>query len=284
MCSLHRCATLDALEREEFMKLIIGTLVIISSLHSFAAQDLKRCMAELPGEIPVYSTDFKWNLTLEEIKNLANIMYNSEKRLARRAHYDGVMKSLVFPDDATRGGNVRIPEQFVKTVAKHVEKAFSRGYVDALIFPDMGHSHFLVPMSFYKKEIAPLPVNQFNILYEKIMKNKEVKVVYHTAEQLQVMDENKKLFDDKKLQWRYFTRNLVGHNTPDPDIELINATATSTANTVEKVSGYYWWGAGFNIHANQNGCFEFKKDGKTLYFDLSLYDLEPAPGSGGMGQ
>lgn len=266
------------------MKLLISSLIIFSTLNSIASIDSKRCMADLPVEIPVYSSDFKWNLTLDEIKILANIMYKSEKRLARRAYYDESIKSLVFPEGPTRGGNVRIPEQFIKTIAKHVEKAFQRGYIDAVLFPDMGHSHFLVPLAFYKKEIEPIPVNQFNILYEKIMKNKDVKVVYHTAEQLQVMDESKKLLDDKKLQWRYFTRNLVGHNTPEPDLELINATATSNANTVGEASGYYWWGGGFNIHANKNGCFEFIKDGKKMYFDLSLYDLEPAPGSGGSDQ
>lgn len=265
------------------MKFIFGMLFVVCSAGASAALDPKRCSAQLPEEIPVYSSDFKWNLTLDEIKTIANNMYKSEKRLAKRAYYDESVKSIVFPESPSRGGNAKIPDQFAKTIAKHAEKAFARGYVDALIFPDMGHSHFLIPLSFYKKEIEPLPVSQFNLLYEKIMKNKGVKVVYHTAEQLQVMDESKKLIDDKKLQWRYFTRNLVGHNTVDPDIELVNATATSNANTMGEVSGYYWWGGGFNIHANQNGCFEFKKDGKTLYFDLSLYDLEPAPGSEGLG-
>ncbi len=266
------------------MNKLVGILIVFSSVFAAAAPDLKRCAAQLPGEVPVYSSDFRWNLTLEEIKNLGSTMYGSEKRLGKRAYYDEAMKSLVFPEGPVRGGNVRIPEQFVKTVGKHVEKAFIRGYVDALIFPDMGHSHFLIPLGFYKKEIAPLPVDKFNLLYEKIMNNKDVKVVYHTAEQLQVMSEDKKLLDDKKLQWRYFTRNLVGHNTVDPDLELVNATTTSDANTMGEVSGYFWWGGGFNIHANKNGCFEFKKDGKVLYFDLSLYDLEPAPGSDGMDQ
>ncbi|MEQ1723880.1 MAG: hypothetical protein ABL930_11945 [Pseudobdellovibrio sp.] len=263
------------------MKYFISALFFLS-VNSFAQNiDLKRCSADLAGEVPVYSSDFKWNLSLEEIRNLANVMYKSEKRLAKRAYYDESLKSYVFPMDASRGGSVKIPEQFAKTIAKHVEKAFVRGYIDAVLFPDMGHSHFLVPLPFYKKEIDPIPVNQFNTLYEKIMKNKDIKVVYHTAEQLKVIGEDKKLIDNKQLQWRYFTRNLVGHNTPDPDIELVNATATSEANTMGEMMGYYWWGAGFNIHANQNGCFAFKKEGKTMYFDLSLEDLAPVPGSGG---
>lgn len=265
------------------MKLASLLSVLLFAVHSYAQVnvDVKRCIADLPGEVPVYSSDFKWNMSLEEVRNSAVTMYKSEKRLAKRAYYDEAAKSYVFPQDASRGGNIKIPEQFSKTIAKHVEKAFQRGYIDAVMFPDMGHSHFLIPDAFYKKDISPIPVTQYNLLYEKIFKNKDVKIVYHTAEQLKVTDEDKKLIDDKYLQWRFYTRNLVGHNTPDPDIELVNATATSQANTIGEVSGYYWWGGGFNIHANQNGCFEFKKDGKVMYFDLSLEDLAPAPGSGG---
>lgn len=260
-------------------KILLAVLAVLPLAAAAQNVDMKRCAAELQGEVPVYSSDFKWNMSLDEIKSAADMMYKSEKRLAKRAYYDERMKSFVFPEAAERGGNVRIPVQFIKTVAKHVEKGFEREYIDAVIFPDMGHSHFLIPNAFYKKELEIIPVEKFNLLYEKIMANKDIKVVYHTAEQLKVLDESKKLMDDKKLQWRYYTRNLVGHNTADPDIELVNATTTSPANTMSGMDGYYWWGGGFNIHANKNGCFSFKKAGKTMYFDLSLHDLEPAPGS-----
>lgn len=262
------------------MKTLVSLLVLSVAVNVMGAVELKRCQADLPGEIPVYSSDFKWGMTLAEIKDKANEMYKSEKRLAKRAYYDESIKSFVFPGESSRGGNVRIPDQFIKTISKHVEKAYERQYVDALIFPDMGHSHFLIPNDYYKKELEPLPVSQFNLLYEKIMQNPSVKVVYHTAEQLSVMDENKKLLEDKKLQWRYFTRNLVGHNTAEPDLEIVNATANSPANTVSQIDfkNYNWWGGGFNIHASKNGCFSFKKDGKIFYYDLSLEDLAPAPG------
>jgi hypothetical protein len=260
------------------MKYFYNIIFVFYSLTGAAALDTKRCLPELPGEIPVYSSDYKWDLTLDEITDIAISMYRSEKRLAQRAYYDRSMKSFVFPEGESLGGKVRIPEQFAKTIVKHVEKAFERGYVDALIFPDMGHSHFLVPMDFYKQEIEPLPLSQFNFIYQKIMQNKDVKVVYHTAEQLRFMDENKKLIDDKKLQWRFYTRNLVGHNTPEPDLEIFNATAENSANTMGEIRGYRWWGGGFNIHANKKGCFEFKRGGKAYYFDLSLRDLQPAPG------
>ena len=246
-----------------------------------AVPDSERCSAERSGDPQVYSSDYKWNLSLQDVRNLGQSMYTNEKRLAKRAFYDAKTKSFVFPGENERGGNIRIPETFIKAVQKHVEKAFERSYIDAVIFPDMGHSHFLVPLDFYKKNVEPLPVSQTNLVYERMMSNKDTKVVYHTAEQLRVFDDNKVLLNDRYLQWRFFTRNLVGHNNADPDIELFNATATSEANTMGEVPGYYWWGGGFNIHANKGGCFPFKRNGQTYYFDLSLEDLVSDPALGG---
>lgn len=253
-------------------------MVVLFSL-SVNAQVNTRCAPEKAGETPVYSSDFRWGMTLEEVKLKANEMYASGKRLAKRAYFDSALKTYVFPFDAERGGNVKIPATFIKAIQRHVEKAFERDYVNALMFPDMGHSHFIIPEDLYQKVIDPIPVNQFNVLYEKMFAMKEMKVVYHTAEQIKVMDKEKRLLEDKKLQWRYYTRNLIGQNLPEPDVEIFNATSQSEANTVGEVTGYHWWGGGFNINASKDGCFAFKKDGKTFYFDLSLYDLESAPGS-----
>lgn len=262
---------------------LIGLASSFSNADSASSEiqvDMSRCAEERQGDARVYSGDFKWGMSLQEIRDSAVKMYDSEKRLAERAYYDRSLQQFVFPIDEERGGKAKIPATFIKAVTRHIEKGFARGYVDAVLFPDMGHSHFLIPMDEYKRDIEPLPVNQYNVLYEKIMSNKNVKVVYHTAEQLRVTNEEKKLLDDKYLQWRYYTRNLVGHNNVDPDIELVNATATSAANTMSEQSGYYWWGGGFNVHANKNGCFSYKRDGKTYYFDISLKDLEPDPNSG----
>jgi hypothetical protein len=34
--------------------------------------------------------------------------------------------------------------------------------------------------------------------------------------------------------------------------------------------GYRYWGGGFYISAHSNGCFPFKHNGKTYFFDLNL--------------
>jgi hypothetical protein len=253
------------------------SLLILSQQANALKIDTANCKKELEGEPVVYSEDFKWNMSLEEIQKKADELYNSNKRLKERVYFDEIKKSFIFPFNSVQGGAIKIPENFIVAVTKHVEKAFERKYIDALIFPDMGHSHFLVPKKYYDSVLRDLPVNQTNVLYEKIMAHKDIKVVYHTAEQLKTLDDDRNLLKDKAIQWRYYTRNLLGHNNTNPDLEIHNATAESTANTMSEIPGYHWWGGGFNIHANKNGCFTFVKDGKKMYFDLSLKDIEPAP-------
>jgi hypothetical protein len=253
--------------------LVLTALILSSRLFALDVQTAN-CKPEVENDPVVYADDFKWNMSIEEIRTRADELYNTNKRLSARAYYDEVAKSFVLPNSSVQGGAVKIPADFIKAVTKHVEKAFERKYVDALIFPDMGHSHFLVPAKYYEQELKGIPVNQMNILYEKMMAHKDMKVVYHTAEQLKARDGEGNVLPDKALQWRYYTRNLIGHNNANPDLEIFNATETSPANTMHGIPGYFWWGAGFNIHASKNGCFPFMKNGKKMYFDLSLKDLE----------
>ena len=60
---------------------------------------------------------------------------------------------------------------------------------------------------------------------------------------------------------------------------MVHANPKDAANTVVEIAGHYKWSSGFNISANERGCFAFEHGGKTIRFDLSLYDLESAPGA-----
>jgi hypothetical protein len=81
--------------------------------------------------------------------------------------------------------------------------------------------------------------------------------------------------EDRHVQWRFFTRNLVGHNKNQGKIELLHNETHSHNTAREYDEGYRYWGAGFYISANKNGCFAYQNNGKTFYFDLSLKSLEP---------
>ena len=83
------------------------------------------------------------------------------------------------------------------------------------------------------------------------------------------------MVDDRRVQWRLFSRNLVGDNRGEGRLELRQEPG-HRFNTLSGLPGHFWYGAGFNISANKDGCFAADVRGKTLRFDLSLYDL-PEP-------
>jgi len=218
--------------------------------------------------------DFKWGMTREEIINKEKEINESGKRLKARAYLEN--GKIVIPLDVPTKGVVGVPinDRFIGSVIKHVEEAFKRNYIDALIFPDMGHSHFFILQEYYDKVIKPLAANEKDILYQKIFDHSDLKILYHTAEQLHMVDEDKKLIDDRMTQWRFYTRNLVGGTKNLGKMELIHAKDHTHNTAREYGKRYRYWGAGFNISISKNGCFPFERDGKTFYFDLSMKDLE----------
>lgn len=203
-------------------------------------------------------------------------IYEAPARLGRHAYIDTLSGKIKLPYDAGRGGDVVLPESFVASVRAHIESALRLEYIDAVFFPDMGHSHFLVPQKKYDEKYSKYPGAEFSRLYEDFMNDPDLKIFYHTAEQLSMLDANKKLRPERRIQERFYSRNLVGDNRGEGRLELVQ-NRTHSMNSVSEVTGYYWWGAGFNVSAHKDGCFIYNDRGVERYFDLSLYDLELNP-------
>jgi hypothetical protein len=237
----------------------------------------RRCAKPLEGEPVVYSSDFKWGVTFAEMKQKFEEIYQTDKRLLNRAYYDPNQNSFVLP---FRGGPqvVKIGETFIRSVTRHIERGLQLKYMNFVFFPDMGHSHVHVPQKYYDEVLAP--IKEFHLLYEKMLNEPTVKFLYHTAEQLNMVGEDKMPLPDRFLQWRLYTRNLVGYNDGGNTIETL-FEPESDHNTARGEEGYRYWGGGFNIHASKNGCFAYKQADQTYYFDISLDDL-PSKTSGGL--
>lgn len=253
--------------------------------EAWLRQAIQRCQSPKVGEKQVYNQDFSWGMSLDDMKAKFQEIYHSGKRLKARAYYNKATGKFVLPKDMSGGiKEVSLSPKFIKSVRRHIEEALKHDYADYVMFPDMGHSHFLLPRDYYDKELANIPVSEMNILYEKMMASPQTKILYHTAEQLKVTDENDKLLPDRYLQWRFFTRNLVGDNRGEGNMKIYKAL-DSGANTIgeKEAHGDRWWGGGFNMSASVDGCFPYEQGGKTYYFDISLEDLpsDPEKGSGG---
>lgn len=242
-----------------------------------AAEFRSRCQPSPQKEV-LYSNDFKWGYSLSELLSKFTEIYSSEKRLAQRAYWDDKTQTLRLPFDKSRGGDVVITEKFVQSIADHIEQAFQLNVIDGVFFPDMGHSHLLIPENIYDSKYKQIPVDQMSRMYEEFYNDSDIKILYHTAEQLQMTEKDGRVIDNPRVRWRHQTRNLVGGNFQKSSLEFFQ-NPDSRVNTVHEVAGYHWWGGGFNLSANKKGCFSYQNNNQIYYFDISLYDLETSPDS-----
>lgn len=236
----------------------------------------RRCTPQTDNEPLLYSDDFKWYFTLPEMAAKYEEIYTSGKRLWRRAYFDPASGDFILPYDDIRGGNVVLSRRAILSIRRHIETALSKGYAQFIFFPDMGHSHFYISEQVWKEKYDHIPMSKQSLIYEGLLSDPNLKVLYHTAEQLKTLDDNKRPLNDQQIQWRYYTRNIVGDNEALGALEIHNAIPSgSWANTMGQYPGHFLWSAGFNISASQDGCFPFVVNGQTYYFDISLYDLQP---------
>ncbi|CAM9891251.1 unnamed protein product, partial [Chrysoparadoxa australica] len=233
------------------------------------------CVRTGSNEKILKSSEFSWGMSLSDIKNKEKDVYERGLRLKERAYLENGIVYLPYTPYGGEEQKVKLSERFLKSVIGHVENGLKRRYVDSIIFPDMGHSHLFIDQKFYDEVLADIPVKETHKKYELMLNHPETRFLYHTAEQLEMLNEDRTLKDDRHLQWRFFTRNLVGHNKNLGKIELLHNESHSHNTAREYQEGFRYWGAGFNISANKDGCFAYSHEGKTFYFDLSLKDLEP---------
>ena len=198
-------------------------------------------------------------------------IYQSEKRLFERAYFDEQSRQFVLPGREAWGGDVVLPQRLIENVRRHIEKALMRGYAEYVFFPDMGHTHLFYPKPLWEAEYASTPASELSAMYTRLYNDPELLLLYHTAEQLQMLDDNDELLSDRHVRWRFFTRNLVGDNAYLSQLDLLHAP-THSANTSRKLPGYRYHGNGFAFSANKNGCFPYVHNGVTYWFDISLSD------------
>lgn len=259
-------------------KIFLSFCVVVMSPFCYAEINLQNCKAESNNDQIIYSNDFSWDYNLLELRAKFAEMYVSAKRLKNRAYVNS-KGQIVLPYEASRGGNIVITKTFVEQIAAHVEQGFQKNLIDAVFFPDMGHSHLFIPQKKYDDYYSKFEPKQFSQFYQKLFTDADLKILYHTAEQLKTRDEIGGLIQDPATINRYQTRNLIGSNNGGPVFTIQNPE--SPANTAHDLPEHVYWGAGFNLSAQQNGCFSFQKNGQTYFFDLSMYDLESSESGGG---
>ncbi len=235
-----------------------------------------RCTAPEEEEPILYSNAFSWGYTLDSMAELSGVIYDAPERLFGRAWYDAERDVFVMADTDAWGGEVLLPPRLIDSVRAHVEQALALKYVDHIFFPDMGHSHFFIPHARWDEVYAGRAVSELSAMRTALLDDPELRVLYHTAEQLEMLDEDKKVLPDRRVMWRFMTRNPVGGNHGTGRLDLLHNLEQSS-NTARDMEGYFYYGAGFNLSANANGCFPYVHEGQVRYFDISMQDLPRDP-------
>lgn len=230
-----------------------------------------RCAPSIDAERTLYRNDVKAGglQSFSEMRSIYNEVYKSDRRLPSRVYLDPVSSNFI----STNGrDSVAFSEEMIKTITLHIETALKLKYADFIFFPDMGHSHLLIPQDYYDNELS-LTIgvkNKLSYIMEGSTEN--IKTLYHTAELLKTHEDRVREvpINDRNLQWRFYTRNPV--IDAKGNVEIITNLEQS-GNTARAYEGYQYM-PGFNISANENGCFPFEdQNGKLQYFDISAWDL-----------
>jgi len=224
---------------------------------------LAECSPAEPSEQILKSTDFKWHFTQSEMATKFDNIYASGKRLQHRARLkaDGAgFELLHYSSLGIR--SVAISQNFIDNLTRYIEKGLALGYFDYVFFPDMGHSHLWIPQPLFDEFTAPISVEQLAHFYTRALEHPDTRFLYHTAEQLKMMDDRHELLPDRQLNWRYFTRNLVSRNNGSDTLD-VHQNLEHIANTVcEPIDNYAVWSAGFYLSASAQGCFAYEHEKK----------------------
>lgn len=250
---------------------------------------LSHCAEPNGAEDVVWMNDFPFNPPREmsDLSDLFEETYERGQRLNRRAYFDPDLGEIRAP--VPRFGLrpiATVPWHFVATVQTQVERALNQAYADYVFFPDLGHSHFLIPQESWDSIYSYLSSLRGPEFYEELLQDPELKILYHTGEQIRFFNEETgELLPDRYAQWRYFSRNPVGPNQAFRSFLQVLFNSTPGAyNTVRSLDGHRWYSSGFYIHASRNGCFSFRDSrGELKYYDLSFFSLPYRSGQSGWG-
>lgn len=245
------------------------TICMVFSLLPRAAQASDHratCTPFTTSEQP-FERDYQILNSKEDIDQDSISTYEGERRLKGRAYWDTQQSAFVLPYSK---GLVKINDRVIKGLAAHFSKALQNRYADAIIYPDMGHAHLVLPDDEWTaiKTSTPETVLRIN----QTFLSPHLKALYHTAEMLQIKEGHfatGRLPQDPWKLWRYFSRNLLGGFENLPSLEVLWAGPTATYNTVRSIPQMTEVSTIYFV-ANKSGCFPFNSPEGEKYFDVTF--------------
>lgn len=175
----------------------------------------------------VKRSDFPWDQSLEEIKDLAEVIYDSGKVLPKRAYIDGSKVNLPLEEDKVESwgfnfDTIQVETDFVENLKTHIKKMKIKKFGTELIYSDVGHVHI------FASHEDSQTLDEANVssddaeYYETLFKSKNTKFLYHTAEQLRTpqneaeerREQNRNIVGDASgnIKVTPFSKQIEGHS------------------------------------------------------------------------
>lgn len=219
---------------------------LVALLINFAAQADCNPATELnvvPYTSPYDKDDTASDYSLAQMKTYFDDIYKNGNRKKERIYFDEDLKQFVAP---FKNKIFIVPQSFIEKIVSHVNLAIKNGYAEFIFFPDMGHGHIFTSK----------PLNSLDDAVNSL----DTKILYHTAEYLKSPSE-----------FRYLNRNLIGNIENDKIEIIVHSTKQQPFNTVRSIPGFTELdNALVYLQANHKGCFSYKKEGQTYYFDIGF--------------
>lgn len=249
------------------------TLLFLSGKTSFAQPN---CDAYKEGQPFLAQKDVFHFYTRAQMAESFKQIYRADARLIDRVYFAPDSDSFFLPVDSKEGKiDIRIPNTFIEAISWQIEEALDRELAEYVFFPDMGHTHFLIPQTRWDSFYQYLnPYTNARALFSNLFHEKDAYFLYHTAERLQFPprdpDTSEISIQDPYLRYRYDTRNLVAQNEAYGKLFIIHHPDKKKHNSAHELDGYKYFSFGIFISANKNGCFRYTHREKEYYYDINL--------------
>lgn len=227
----------------------------------------KRCPRPLARSETLYLEDItiKGYTGPVQLEAIGQNVYLGYLRHPNAFYYSGERRSFI----GRRNGEVEIaiPAAFIEKVLSHLSAGLTRDYALSLYLADWGHGHFLIPLDEYREKVVPL-LGFSQQFYDVLFNSKQLKVIYHAAEQLLKVIDGAPVEDPRSRHY-IERRNILGSFTDVPETTYLPPQADNLHNTQTWLDGYRQYG-GIEFTWNKNACFSVQAAGRVVYVDLSF--------------
>ena len=205
----------------------------------------------------------KWFFTPEKLE----AAYRYQEQYGERIRNPARAKECFFGGEefvaSYRGAEFAVPCRFITETVRHLKEMLVAGTARYLFPLDANHAHLGIPLATWEK-LKRLPGDR---VLQELLRDPSLIALYHTAEHLQIPDDQPGATDGDVRAW-IDKRNVLGFFDGRPNKIL---PPDPRGYGVAMPEGYWPYG-GFEFLASSMGELFVFVANKTIAFDIALED------------